>query len=162
MSLETFHILAKGISRLCCAPSDLDTALSQGKAKPMSRATEAHRALFRKYLAELGPVYTSAAKWWKSLVDVQQTKGTSREDAIHAAFDRRLAGPASAPEVVTLVRKTWLECTELNATLEESERVPPEVVLLGWLLEGKHMDFVTLITCMPYWPLGLDENGNWC
>jgi len=22
-------------------------------------------------------------------------------------------------------------------------------------------DYVRLLTCMPYWPIGLDENGNW-
>ncbi|MGN6107045.1 MAG: hypothetical protein ACTHU0_18205 [Kofleriaceae bacterium] len=162
MSLETFHVLAKGISRLCCAPSDLDVARSQGKPKPLAKASKAHRAIFENYLAELRPVYDSTATWWSSLIDAQQGEGMSRQDAIDAAFDRRLAGPASAPEVVSLVRKTWLECTALNDTLDESDRVPPEVVLLGWLMEGKYMDFVTLITCMPYWPLGLDENGNWC
>ena len=26
---------------------------------------------------------------------------------------------------------------------------------------GKRKDYVRLLTCMPYWPLGLDENGNW-
>ncbi len=162
MALETFHIVAKGISRLCCAPSDVPVATPQGSRKPHAAGTDAHRKIFKTYLAELQPAYNAAAEWWSSLIDSQMEDGGTRQDAIQASLDRRLAGPASAPEVVSLVRDTWLECTALNATLGEADRVPPEVLLLGWLVEGQHDDFVTLITCMPYWPLGLDENGNWC
>jgi hypothetical protein len=162
MPLETFHIVAKGISRLCCAPSDLAVASSQGNPKSLAEATDAHRRIFQEYLAALRPTYDTASEWWSSLIDSQMEEGGSREDAIDASFERRLAGPASAPEVVTLVRDIWLRCTALNATLDEVDRVPPEVLLLGWLVDGKHDDFVTLITCIPYWPLGLDENGNWC
>jgi hypothetical protein len=40
--------------------------------------------------------------------------------------------------------------------------VPPQVFLFGWLVsEGGHDEWVEVMTAMPYWPIGLSEQGEW-
>ena len=162
MPLETIHNVDKGVSRLYTAPDDLESIPPHGRALAFEQASAEHRRLFAAYVADFAEVYDVAAEWWSSLVDAQMPEAGSREEAVEMAFDRRLAGPAAAPEVVSLVRSIWLECAAINAARPEAERVPPQVLLLGWLVETGRRDFVQLLTCMPYWPIGLDENGNWC
>jgi hypothetical protein len=151
--METFHNIRKGISRLYCAPSDLFVTGSADKApKTYEVSGTAHQALFADFLVNLSRIYPAIEEWWSSLVDAQMEEGVTRAEAIDLAFEKRLAGPAAAPEFVSLVRNTW----------PEADEVPPEVLMLGWLLDRDEEKFVRLLTCMPYWPIGLDENGNWC
>jgi hypothetical protein len=161
--METFHNIRKGISRLYCAPSDLfSTDMSDKPPKKYEVSGAAHQALFADFLVNLSRIYPAIEEWWSSLVDAQMEEGVTRAEAIDLAFEKRLAGPAAAPEFVSLVRGTWLDCARLNAKLPEADQVPPEELMLGWLLDRNEEKFVQLLTCMPYWPIGLDENGNWC
>jgi hypothetical protein len=163
MPFDIVHNVEKGVRQLLAAPSDLAEFLPpQGRAKPIAAATPAHQELFRAYVADFPTAYFIADSWWKGCVEAYTELGHSREEAVDLAYDRRLAGPASAPEVVWFVREYWLDCARLNASLPEADRVPPEVVLLGWLVEENHTEYVKLVTCMPYWPMGLDDKGNWC
>lgn len=79
----------------------------------------------------------------------------TREQAIEESFDRRLAGAASHPKVVWIVRSYWLAAARIG-------EVSPEIFLLQWLIDSGETELVRLIACMPYWPIGLDETGNWC
>lgn len=45
--------------------------------------------------------------------------------------------------------------------MDEEMSVPSEVLLLHWLLDGRHDSWIEALTCMPYWPIGLDGEGNW-
>ncbi|MER8447171.1 hypothetical protein NKH52_28710 [Mesorhizobium sp. M1066] len=163
MALETIHNVEKGLSRLYCSPTDVDTLLRQGAAKPLAEAGSDHRQLFSEYLEGLSIVYPIAAEWWSGLIDAQARENSQeRDSAVRMAFLRRVAGPASDPQFVALIREFWLRCVALNASLAEGDKVPPQVLLLGWLVEAERSDFVCLVTCMPYWPIGLDAKGNWC
>jgi hypothetical protein len=163
MALETIHGIEKGISRLYCQPTDIEVAMPQGSARPLSKAGKAYQALFAEYRDALEKVLPIAAAWWSGII-TSQMKGTSqsREEATTNAFLQRIAGPASDPQVIAVVRTSWLKCAQLNAAAPEADRVPPQEVLLGWLVEAGESDLVQLITCMPYWPIGLDASGNWC
>jgi hypothetical protein len=161
--METIHNVKKGVSRLYCSPTDLDDRQKiDGTPVPYPAAGQHYQRLFDGYLRDLAEVFPIADEWWTSLVDAQEVDGLSRSEAIEEAFDKRLAGPAAASEVVSLIRRTWLACAEINVRSAESERVPPAVLLLGWLVDREEEPLVRLLTCMPYWPIGLDENGNWC
>jgi hypothetical protein len=163
MSLETIHDVERGIVRLVKAPTDLRAFLPpQGEARPLAAATAAHGDLFARYLADFEVAYEIGENWWQGCVDAFIEQGFGRSDAIREAFLKRAAGPASAPEFVWFIRRYWLECDALNGALPESERIPPEILLVAWLSDAGRRDFLTMITCMPYWPLGLDENGKWC
>lgn len=163
MPLEIVHDVEKAVRQLMGAPKDLAEFLPpQGAAKPLGAATEAHRRLYREYVEDFEHAYDVAADWWEDCISAFVGLGHPRDAAIDLAFEKRLAGPASASEVVWFFRLYWLLCAEINAGLPEKDRVPPEVLLLGWLVDEKRHDYVALVTCMPYWPLGLDRNGNWC
>lgn len=163
MSLETVHNVELGTYQLLHAPDDLGgLALAQGLARPRREATRGHGKLYEEYLADFVMAYEVAEEWWRSCVSAHVSAGVPRSLAIDTAFEKRLAGPASAPEFVWFIRLYWLLCDEINRGLPEWDRVPPQVFLLGWLVDDGLNDYVQLVTAMPYWPIGLDENGNWC
>ena len=103
-------------------------------------------------------MYEFVSEVWESDLDEMIESGSSVGEAIQFKLDNCAAGPAEHPHLVWLVRKYWLACAEIDA----ASRVRPEVFLLKWLIDHGHRDYVTLLTAMPYWPIGLDENGNWC
>jgi len=142
----------RGIQRLLSAP--LDLALSgapvwDGRgAKPDGK----HNKLFAAYMKDLGKAVPKAMKFWQELA----------EDDEKMAWRTRPAGPASDPRFVALIRQYWLACHELNQTLAPSQRVPPEVFLLEWLVDTGKQNLIDVLACMPYWPIGMDKSGNWC
>jgi hypothetical protein len=163
MALETLHNVQKGVYQLLNAPSDVEggTPVSDYDGS----AADAHedlRKLFSAYRNGYRFFYPHAERWWKGCVAAELTEKRTRYEALQAAFERRLAGPASAPEFVWFIRYFWLRCDGINKKLPLEHRVAPEVVLLKWLVDAGDQDYVTLITCMPYWPMGLDEQGEWC
>jgi hypothetical protein len=163
MSFEIIHNLDKGVRQLLEAPFDLAALVpDQGKKKPISAATDQHRSLYAAYLADFAIAYEIGDDWWAGCVQAHIDEGHDREEAVELAYEDRLAGPTSSPEVVWFFRKYWLAFDEINRQLIPKERVPPQVAMLGWLVEDGHDEYVRFLTCMPYWPIGLDENGNWC
>lgn len=162
MPFATIHDVRKGITRLMNAPRDLP-ASAPWLDPPITKlaASEAHRVLFEQYLQFMEDAVTIAEEWWQGMIEALEQGGIDRDSAIEAAYNNRFAGPATCPEVVWTLRKFWLECVTLNSEVPELQRVPPEVFLLYWLLDGQHDDWIQLITGMPYWPIGLDELGNW-
>lgn len=163
MAIEIDHNVPKAVRQLLGAPSDLREILpEQGESRSLAAATKDHQAQFARYCADFATVYPLAEEWWEGLVGAFLDEGLDRPGAVDEAYDKRPAGPASAPEFVWLVRHHWLEFDAINRRLEPQDRVPPETCLLGWLVEEKREDYVRLLTCMPYWPIGLDAQGNWC
>jgi hypothetical protein len=162
MAFEIVHNVEKAVRQLLGAPRDLYADIpDQGREKPLARATEAHRSLYAKYISDFATAYEIGDAWWEDCVEAFVSDGYSKEEAVDLAYGKRLAGPASAHEVVWFFRTYWLSFDELNRGLPPDDRVPPQVAMLGWLVEEKRKDYVRLLTCMPYWPIGLDENGDW-
>jgi len=130
---------------------------------PISRAaaSAAHQALFLEYTEFMADAIRLADIWWEGVIEARIRAGANRQAAIDSAYELRFAGPASSPELVWTLRTFWLRCVALNGELPEPQRVPPEVFLLYWLLDGQHDEWVQVISGMPYWPIGLDSNGNW-
>ncbi len=163
MALETIHSVQRGILRLLGAPEDVSAGLPhQGVARLRNEATHEHGKLYEEYVADFAHAYEIGANWWAACVDACLEEAGDRRGAIDAAFDRRLAGPASAPEVVWFFRTYWMAFDEVNKSCAPEDRVPPQHAMLQWLIDDGHDDYIQLLTCMPYWPIGLDENGNWC
>lgn len=163
MTLEILHDVDKGVSQLLNAPKDIEggTPVSAYDG-PIEGAHDELRRFFEVYLRGYPILYPHCERWWKGCIASEEGDGRSREDAVEAAFESRMAGPASAPEFVWFIRHFWLGCDGVNQKLPVDQRVAPEVVLLKWLADAGHRDYVTLLTCMPYWPIGLDDDGQWC
>jgi hypothetical protein len=150
--------LKAGINRLLAAPMDL--ALSGAPvwdADPKAPGSAQHRALFKLYVKELRKKVPAALRFWEDLASAAKSDGDEM-----AAWRTRPAGPASDPHFVAVIRNYWLRCHALNMEVEAGERIPPEVFLLAWLVAAEHSNFVEVLACMPYWPIGMDEDGAWC
>lgn len=159
----TIHRVPQGIQRLMSAPRDLPpSAPWHDPPLSLGRASAVHRTLFLEYCRELQAGLRIAEQWWKGVVK-QSSPGlfSRKKSAVNAAYERYFAGPANHVVILGLLHDYWMKCVESNAAVAEPERVPPEVVLLHWLLDGRHESWVQCLTCLPYWPIGLDAAGNW-
>ncbi|MBZ9936335.1 hypothetical protein LB518_08520 [Mesorhizobium sp. BR1-1-16] len=159
MTLLVNHNIQNGTYRLLRAPLDV-----RGRAEETVPGTGSvgHRALFAAYLRDLIDVFAQASETWNASVEERMEIGVPVDKAILQTIEAKgVAGPAGHPKVVWLVRKYWLACEEENRRSPTSV-VPHEVFLLEWLIQSGCQDYVILLTAMPYWPIGIDENGNWC
>ncbi|WP_181173738.1 hypothetical protein [Mesorhizobium sp. B2-3-12] len=162
MALITRYSSELGIRRLLAQPldvapqSDVRAVHSHGEASP------AHRTLFVEYVAELWEAYDVAAEWWADIISTEEERQGGRDKALEKAFDDRVAGAASSPNVVWVIRRYWLKCIAANDAAGEEAGVAAEIFLLQWLIDADEKELVKLVACMPYWPIGQDENGNWC
>lgn len=162
MTLLTLFPTDKGIDRLLQQPSDVIPRSSARSGRKAHDAPKALRDLFSDYCNDLRLVYDVAELWWEGTVEAQEDLGLEKDEALKEAIDNRLAGPASHPNVVWIVRAYWLRCSDTDPQSVAYGYAYPEEILLQWLIDAGETELVRLIACMPYWPIGLDENGNWC
>lgn len=157
------HSVPKGVARLLSAARDLPSQVeASGELAEKGTGGDPHGQLFSRYLADLQWAVALAIPWWNAMVQRRIANGESAEEALRANYVLRPAGPASRPEVVWVVRTFWLECVRVNERVGTNRRVPPEVFLLKWLQRPEHDHLVAVLSGMPYWPIGLDENGSFC
>lgn len=123
--------------------------------------TPRHRELFTEYAEEVDFVTAVALKWWQETVAVRIASNPDDAQAERKAWIDRPAGPASYPGLVALIRDFWLACHEINRQSSPTDRVPPWTLLLEWLLTGEYTQCVSVLACMPYWPVGLDAADEW-
>jgi hypothetical protein len=162
MGLITRYSPELGIRRLLAQPRDVAPPSDIRTVQNRDEASPAHGTLFVEYVAELTEAYDIAAEWWADIVSTEDELQGSREKALEKAFNDRIAGAASSPNVVWVIRRYWLKCVAANAAAGEGAGVAAEIFLLQWLINAGEQELVKLVACMPYWPIGQDENGNWC
>ena len=161
--LAIVHTVEKSIYRLLEGPKDIEGGTpTSDRPDPVEKAHPELQQFFAWYRKGYEFLYPDAVRWWNGLIAAEHTKGRSRDEAIRAAADKRLAGAATAPQYVWFIRYCWLRCDGINKTLSFEQRVAPPVFLLKWLMDAGEDDYVRLLTCMVYWPIGLDEKGEWC
>ena len=164
MAFQPQHNVARGIQRLSLAPQDVpvrDPISWRDPPLRLDRATVRHQALFAEYKELLAEAMDIAEGWWDDMVQGAIDRGLSPPDAVKSAYAMAFAGPAARGEVVWTVRTYWLRCVALNREVAPDERVPPQVLLLRWLVDERQTKWVEILTGMPYWPIGLDEQGEW-
>ncbi|KAF0137799.1 MAG: hypothetical protein FD152_188 [Xanthobacteraceae bacterium] len=162
MALLTLFPTDNGIARLLLQPGDIVPRDANQTGRKEHQAPASLRELFASYRNDLRLAYDVASLWWEGTVEAQMDLGHGPEDALKEAFDSRLAGPAAHPNIVWIVRSYWLLCSDTDVKSTSFGFAYPEEVLLQWLIDAGETELVRLIACMPYWPIGLDENGNWC
>lgn len=152
----------RGVRRLLTAPRDLPESISwQEPAIKKEQASNQHQQLFDEYVKSLNIAVKAAIEWWEGMIKARVVRGVVQEEAMNEVYMARLAGPAAKPEVVYVIRKYWLNCITINAELHDMQPVPPEVFLLSWLIDENQEILVQILAGMPYWPIGLDCDGNW-
>jgi hypothetical protein len=147
------------IQNLIAAAKDVAPEDHPSSAK--SDLSKKHRALFKEYLAELGEAKETAEGWWGALILAEEERTDDHDQAVENVEERRPVGPSVHGSVIAVVRKYWLACDSLNRLVDRPERVPPEEFVLGRLVDGNHDDFAEFLAGFPFWPIGLDREGNW-
>jgi len=155
-----FHDVALGANRLLMQPHDLSG--NGGSELSLNDAPQEYRELFRNYTSELEWAADLAIAWWNSMVGRSIREGLTETEAIRVQYENRPSGPASRPEVIFVVRSYWLQLISLNNKSSGGAGVAPQSFLLAWLPESGFSNLYDILTGMPYWPVGFDENGNWC
>ena len=155
-----FHDVALGASRLMAQPRDLP--LGDVAEMPLEQAPPGYRDLFDRYVTDLEAAATVAIDWWNGMVRRSMAALLEESAAIRANYEARPAAVASRPEVVFVVRDYWLETIALNESGSTRPGVAPQCLLLAWLAEAGHDLLHSILTSMPYWPLGIDAEGRWC
>lgn len=159
-----FHDTQMGSTRLLEQGLDLFYPLSerrQGKRGIEARPSS-YLMIYREYVAILNSSTVNAVTWWNSLVVRANEQIGDVDKSIRLNYELRPAGPASHPFIVATVREYWLKLTQLPKNDTDDVELFPPTILLNWLIEDGFTDMSDLLTGMPYWPIGLDENGNWC
>jgi len=100
-------------------------------------------------------------KWWDRMMAHQLKRINNRDRVLRDVWRMFPAGPASEPVLISTVRKFWLACDAINLECTPDERISPEVFLLGWPVRAGKQQSIRILTYMPYWPMGLDPDGNW-
>lgn len=162
MALITRYSSDLGIRRLLAQPRDVAPPQDIRVARKHDEASPTHRTLFAEYEAELTDAYDIAVEWWADIISTEEELQGSREKALEKAFDDRVAGAAASPQVVWVIRRYWLKCVTINVSAGEETGVAAEIFLLQWLIDAGKTELVKLVACMPYWPIGQNEKGNWC
>jgi hypothetical protein len=127
-----------------------------------ARGSAAHQALFRQYVKDLKAAKAHSEYWWESLIDTEETRTGDRARAEENVIERRPTGLMSHGASDTVVREYWLKCDALNRkTRNPEDQVAPAEFLLLWLVNDRLNDLAEFLAGMPYWPIGMDEDGNW-
>jgi len=153
--VEVLHDVDLGVLRLLSAPADLRPTNST--PRPNSVHVAAHRA----YCRDLEHALIEAERWWRGLVRDSTSQGRGDDEALEDAYAFCIAGPAGHGQVLGVLQTYWALCEQLDATLPAEQYVAPELFLLDWLRDGKHESWVRILSGLPYWPIGLDAEGNW-
>ncbi|MFD2055363.1 hypothetical protein ACFSQT_20585 [Mesorhizobium calcicola] len=163
MAITTLHDTDEGIHRLMNAMFDLGVYDGWPRTDVRLADTDAvYQEYFDGYRMLMHDVCDAADTWWTATIQAQRNRGLDDQAAVKAAFADRLAGAAAYPKVVWMVRFGWLAVAELNKAQRPDQRVRPETFLLQWMIDEGETEIVRLLACMPYWPIGLDEHGDWC
>lgn len=151
-----------GIKRLMRSPLDLVSLGARVWTDPEGQTgAPAHRALFEAYREALDRVIPEARRIWLAMIDEAQKKIPDRLEALRNVLGFQPAGAAFDARVTAVVRKFWLAVDALNATVAPGERVSPQHFVLEWLIRARQDAAVDVLAGMPFWPIGLDVDGNW-
>jgi hypothetical protein len=158
---EGRHGTARGIDRLLGAAADL--RVEPIEPLKLADASEFHRLAHHAYLRDLERALVEAERWWTEQLGHREARGLSAEQAVADCYEAHPVGPVSHPRVLGVIQAYWVLCEEINAILRSTERrIAPEQLLLDWLRDGHRDSWVEVLVAMPYWPIGLDEQGRWC
>jgi hypothetical protein len=153
--------LEERIQDLTAAVRDVLLGGSEGPVRSIAVARAEHRSLFNTYVRELREAKKNAESWWQGLIDSEESRIGNRHEAETNVRLRRPAGYVVHPGVIDTIRRFWLGCLRTNDTLPTQDRVAPETFVLRWLeQEGEH-DLADFVSALPYWPMGMDEQGKW-
>ncbi|ACJ34856.1 Uncharacterized conserved protein [Anoxybacillus flavithermus WK1] len=103
-----------------------------------------YEILFQKYVKEL-----------KEAIEEEKEFLDPNLDKERYEYELSISG-----RVIAVFRKYWFECDKLNDNEENEYYVNPKDFCVDWL-SGEHEELFRIIEKMPYYPIGIDEHGNY-
>ena len=131
----------------------------------MTDTLEKYKELFHQYAEELDEAVTFEEERIEGVRGRLVGEGKSEEE-VEKVIRKRCDPLCCSGRVIAVFRKYWLKCHELNVLNEESQTdlyVNPKDFTVDWLTtDGDPYDLFAIIDDMPYYPIGVDENGDYC
>ena len=127
----------------------------------LNSANISYIELFERYVEELEYAKKWAETWWAS---VEETEASRTIDAVvrkQVLTTRLPIGAAAHGGHIAVIRNFWLACCVLNDKNPLHENVAPEQLLLAWLIQDGREELARFVAQLPYWPIGMDEEGKW-
>jgi hypothetical protein len=121
-----------------------------------------HAKLFENFVDALIAAKEEADGWWQAVIDTEAKRSHADVMALANVEARHPAGPAAYGSIVHVIRTYWLKCAALNKRASiDTEAVAPEEFIMLWLARSSHQDLARFLSTLPFWPMGLDAEGNW-
>jgi hypothetical protein len=121
--------------------------------------------LFERYVQELDKAVTQEENKLEAIRKKMEDNGKS-ENEIEGFISERFDPICCSGRVIAVFREYWLKCNELNVYNEKNDidfYVNPKDFTLDWLTkDGDPYELYNIIDSMPYFPIGIDENGDYC
>ena len=121
--------------------------------------------LFEQYVQELDKAVTYEEDRLDAIRWKLENKGKT-ESEIEGFIRERFAPICCSGRVIAVFRKYWLKCHGLNVHNEKNNidsYVKPKDFTVDWLTrDGDPCELYGVIEGMPYYPIGIDENGDYC
>ncbi|WP_440602766.1 hypothetical protein [Bacillus sp. GB_SG_008] len=115
--------------------------------------------LFQDYVFELMKAVIEEKERFERIRKINQDKFESKQE-LEKWIQERFGPISTQGRIIAVLRKYWLKCEELNM-LGEDEYANPRDFVVDWL-SGTHQELYEIIKSMPYYPIGVDEEGNYC
>ncbi len=120
---------------------------------------KSHEELFLDYVNDL----QKAVGYEKQRISNIKEKNKERfktEEELDEFVKKSFDSISCSGRVICVFRKYWLECDKINIS-NSDEYVNPKDFTVDWL-SGEYDDLYDIIEGMPYYPIGIDEDGNYC
>ncbi|HLY08655.1 MAG TPA: hypothetical protein VKW04_05020 [Planctomycetota bacterium] len=124
-------------------------------------AATSHRAPFDRYVKALRNAKAEADDWRDGIISAARSRGENQQDAELTFKENFPVGTVAFGRVIEALRRFWLEAAALNKKVDPAAAVAPEEFLLSWLMDGTNDDLAEFLSALPFWPIGLTEDGKW-
>lgn len=122
-----------------------------------------HDELFHEYVNDLQKAIEYETNRTDKIKENNRKRFKTKEE--FDDFVKKSIDPISCSgRVIAVFRKYWLECDKTNISndsLGNGEYVNPKDFTVDWL-SGEYENLYNIIEDMPYYPIGIDEEGNYC
>lgn len=126
---------------------------------------KAYKDLFYAYTEELDEAVTFEEDKIESVREKLISEGKAEEE-VERIIREQFDPICCSGRVIAVFRKYWLQCHELNILNEKNQSdmyVNPKDFTVDWLTsDGDPDDLFSVIDNMPYYPIGIDESGDYC
>lgn len=127
--------------------------------------------LFEKYVLELTDAVFKEKERLDRIKQINRDK-FHNEEKLEVWVESGFGSLSTQGRIIAVFRKYWLKCDELNEANQENDEivdnedeyidyVNPRDFVVDWL-EGTNEELYVVINSMPYYPIGIDEEGNYC